>query len=318
MPNVPLVKTFVPNLTTTQSREKVEGNPGKERGKEKWQKLTPGPLVSGVKFGGVLTASRFSHQTSDHMETTPDFVALTVTRSSTEDALLASTHVVDLDFITALQRTANTTTTRPAPESVVNSILGKVSSNGNHLCIVITLPGNASSMWTILITNKNVVSNTIMPRLSTPSITGACPEQRAETIFDWMISKRGPTLSEIAHQCVSFSALTGRVAHRRVSCTSLTRISWTTLTGEAKKRRTPKKKRDPNKPQGYISAFNFWVRDVRPKMLALYPQLKSVQNNAVNRILGDTWVSLVHQKACNGALMASKITQNAPGLVHIA
>lgn len=45
----------------------------------------------------------------------------------------------------------------------------------------------------------------------------------------------------------------------------------------------------PKRPSGHISAFNYFVKNTRPRLLDLHPHLKEVTNNEVNKILGHLW-----------------------------
>ena len=42
----------------------------------------------------------------------------------------------------------------------------------------------------------------------------------------------------------------------------------------------------------YISAYNYWVGNVRPQMLTMYPDLVTANNNAINKILGSAWKNI--------------------------
>ncbi|CAM9373126.1 unnamed protein product, partial [Discosporangium mesarthrocarpum] len=63
--------------------------------------------------------------------------------------------------------------------------------------------------------------------------------------------------------------------------------------GNASSRTSKRQKRDPNRPRGYISAFNFFVQDKRPVYIKLHPEVQVGHslghNNAINKTLGKLW-----------------------------
>ena len=58
------------------------------------------------------------------------------------------------------------------------------------------------------------------------------------------------------------------------------------------------KKRDPNRPHGYISGFNFFARDHRPILLEEQPGLKFQpgSTNLVNKRLGQIWKHMTKEQ----------------------
>lgn len=66
------------------------------------------------------------------------------------------------------------------------------------------------------------------------------------------------------------------------------------LDGKPSKKVPKRKKRDPNQPAGYISGFNFFAKDARPRLLIEYPKLKEsgATNNEINKLIGKLWKSL--------------------------
>ncbi len=70
------------------------------------------------------------------------------------------------------------------------------------------------------------------------------------------------------------------------------------------RRTAPKnKRRDPHKPRGYISAFNFFSQDQRSracienkKLIEAAGPKPSDRNNAINKILGKIWKDLSPSK----------------------
>ena len=63
-------------------------------------------------------------------------------------------------------------------------------------------------------------------------------------------------------------------------------------------RLTTSKKRDPNRPHGYISGFNFFARDHRPILLEEQPGLKFQpgSTNLVNKRLGQIWKHMTKEQ----------------------
>mmetsp|Transcript_29036 Transcript_29036/g.88766 ORF Transcript_29036/g.88766 Transcript_29036/m.88766 type:complete len:285 (-) Transcript_29036:208-1062(-) len=60
-----------------------------------------------------------------------------------------------------------------------------------------------------------------------------------------------------------------------------------------------RKRKDPNQPRGYISAFNFFAKELRGQILRENPglQMGSAElNNRINKILGKRWRSLSQLK----------------------
>lgn len=59
-------------------------------------------------------------------------------------------------------------------------------------------------------------------------------------------------------------------------------------------RHMPPQKKDPKRPHGYISGFNFFAREHRPVLLEEQPELKfqPASTNLVNKLLGNLWKNM--------------------------
>jgi hypothetical protein len=59
-----------------------------------------------------------------------------------------------------------------------------------------------------------------------------------------------------------------------------------------------RKKRDPNKPQGYMSGFNFFAKEHRANLLEKEPELQnqSTNTNLMNKLLGTVWKNMSKQE----------------------
>ncbi len=55
------------------------------------------------------------------------------------------------------------------------------------------------------------------------------------------------------------------------------------------RKRKPRKAKDPNRPLGYVSAFNKFVQEFRPVFLARYPSASKSSNNDINKVMGKAW-----------------------------
>ena len=136
------------------------------------------------------------------------FVALTVTRPITEDAIISSgPSLFDQDCLNAIQKAQNTwssswaTRDAPPPEPVLTEILHGISTDKRH-DIFIKLPVN-NKVLSLVILDQKIESTELNALPWVSSIEGGFEE-----IFDLMLSKNGPSLSEVSIQCAVFKVRT--------------------------------------------------------------------------------------------------------------